>query len=129
MNSAARRSIKMLAMDAWNFIAERKIQEAMEEGAFDQLEGMGEPLDLREDPFEDSSLRMAHRLLKNNGFAPAWIQESKEIEIESRLLRARTEVSIDDFRSRVDALNRRILAFNLKAPALSLHKQLFEISS
>src|ERR1700722_13489284 len=63
----------MLAMDAWNFIAERKIREAMEEGGFDQLEGMGEPRDLREDPFEDSSLRMAHRLLKNNGFAPAWI--------------------------------------------------------
>ena len=116
-------------MDAWNFIAERKIQEAMEEGAFDQLEGMGEPLDLREDPFEDSSLRMAHRLLKNNGFAPAWIQESKEIEIELRRLRAQPEVSIDDFRGRVDALNRRILAFNLKAPALSLHKRLFEISS
>ena len=115
-------------MDAWNFIAERKIREAMEEGGFDELEGMGEPLDLREDPFEDSSLRMAHRLLKNNGFAPAWIQESKEIEIELCRLRAQTEVSIDDFRNRADALNHQILAFNLKAPALSLHKQLFEIS-
>ena len=119
----------MSAMDAWNFIAERKIREAMEEGAFEQLEGMGEPLDLQENPFEDSSLRMAHRLLKNNGFAPAWIEESREIEIESRRLRAPNEISIDDFRSRVAALNRRILAFNLKAPALSLHKRLIEIGS
>jgi DnaJ homolog subfamily C member 28 len=43
----------------------------MDEGAFDRLEGTGEPLDLRENPFENPSLRMAHRLLRNNGFAPA----------------------------------------------------------
>jgi DnaJ-like protein len=116
-------------MDEWNFIAERKIREAMAEGAFDHLEGTGEPLDLQEDPFEDRSLRMAHRLLKNNGFAPAWIEESKEIEAESRRLRDQIDVSMVDFRSRVAALNRRILAFNLKAPALSLHKRLFEIDS
>ena len=114
-------------MDPWNFIAERKIREAMEEGAFDHLEGTGEPLDLSENPFEDPSLRMAHRLLKNNGFVPAWIEESREIEVESRRLRAHTRDPIDDFHSRVAALNRRILAFNLKAPASSLHKRLFDI--
>jgi hypothetical protein len=59
-------------VDDWHFIAERKIREAMQEGAFDRLEGKGEPLDLSENPYEDPSLRMAHRLLKNNGFAPAW---------------------------------------------------------
>ena|ERR1700693_4987632 len=116
-------------MDAWHFIAERKIREAMEEGAFDRLEGAGEPLDLREDPFEDPSLRMAHRLLKNNGFAPAWIEESREIEAEARRLRAQQGLSSGDFRARVAALNRRILAFNLTAPALSLHKRPFEIDS
>lgn len=57
-------------MDEWHFIAERKIREAMEEGAFEQLEGEGRPLDLEVNPFEDPSLRMAHRLLRNNGFAP-----------------------------------------------------------
>jgi hypothetical protein len=112
-------------MDAWNLIAERKIREAMEEGAFDHLEGTGQPLDLRENPYEDPSLRMAHRLLRNNGFVPAWIEESREIEIESDRLRAQADISRDDYRTRVAALNRRILAFNLKAPALSLHKCLF----
>jgi hypothetical protein len=116
-------------MDAWHFIAERKIREGMEEGAFDHLEGAGKPLDLRENPFEDPLDRMAHRLLKNNGFAPAWIEEAKEIEAESCRLRARDKASTDDFRSRVAALNRRIVAFNLKAPALSLHKRLFETGS
>jgi hypothetical protein len=66
-------------------------------------------------------------LLKNNGFAPEWIEEAKEIEGESRRLRARGEATTDDLRSRVASLNRRILAFNLKAPASSLHKRLFDI--
>jgi len=116
-------------MDQWHFIAERKIREAMEEGVFDHLEGAGQPLDLTENPFEDPSLRMAHRLLKNNGFAPAWVEEAKEIEAESRRLRASDEDSSEALQTRVAALNRRILAFNLKAPAASLHKRLFESRS
>ncbi len=98
----------------------------MQEGAFEHLDGEGEPLVLEENPFEDPSLRMAHRLLKNNGFAPAWIEESKDIDLEIQRLRAEADVASEDFRNRVAALNRRILAFNLKAPATSLHKRLFE---
>jgi hypothetical protein len=112
-------------MDEWNFIAERKIQEAMEEGAFDCLEGAGKPLNLDDNPFEDPSERMAHRLLKNNGFAPAWIEEAREIEAEANRLRREGESSNRDLRFRVAALNRRIVAFNLKAPAPGLHKRLF----
>lgn len=116
-------------MDEWYFIAERKIREAMEEGAFDDLEGAGKPLDLRENPFEDPSDRMAYRLLKNNGFGPAWIEESKEIEGEIRRLRAEGEFPRDDFRRRVAALNRKILSFNLKAPSISVHKRPLEFGS
>ena len=114
-------------MDEWHFIAERKIREAMEEGAFDHLEGTGKPLNLEEDPFEDASLRMAHRLLRNNGFAPAWIEEAREIEAETRRLRARRDVSSGDFRSSAAALNRRIEAFNLKAPSPVPHKRMFDL--
>jgi hypothetical protein len=71
---------------------------------------------------------MAHRLLKNNGFAPAWIEKAKDIEAESNYLRAQAPVQPRDLQTRVDALNRRIVAFNLKVPALSLQKRLFEIS-
>jgi len=116
-------------MDEWHFIAERKIREAIEEGAFDHLEGEGKPLDLSENPFEDPSDRLANRLLKNNGFAPDWIEEAKEIAAESRRLRASSELMTDDLRSRMASLNRRILAYNLKAPMSSLHKHFFEIDS
>ena len=124
-----RSRVKLITMDAWHFIAERKIREAMEEGAFDHLEGAGKPLDLRENPFEDASDRMAHRLLKNNGFAPAWIEEAKEIDAELHRLRAEGKVSTDDFRRRVVALNGRILSFNLKAPAISVQRLPFVIGS
>jgi hypothetical protein len=109
-------------VDEWHFIAERKIREAMEEGAFDRLQGAGKPLDLTEDPFVPPSLRMAHRLLKNNGLAPAWMEEAKEIEAETRRLHARNAAHSTDYRDRITALNRRILSFNLKAPSTNLHK-------
>ena len=110
-------------MDVWNLVAERKIREAMEEGAFDHLDGTGQPLDLAENPFEDPSQRMAHRILKNNGIAPAWILESKAIEQElSRLEADRDRLAPADFRDRVAALNRRIADFNLTVPVDSLQK-------
>jgi hypothetical protein len=104
-------------MDIWNLIAERKIREAMDEGQFDHLEGTGAPIRLEENPYEDPAQRMAHRLLRNNGFAPAWIEEGKEIDAEVGRLRAdRNRLGEDEFRRRVGALNRRIEIYNLKTP-------------
>ena len=104
-------------MDIWNLIAERKIQEAMEEGAFDHLEGTGRPLPLDDNPYEDPAQRMAHRILRNNGFAPTWIEEAKEIDAALRRLESgRARCSDAEYRRRIAALNRRIEAYNLKTP-------------
>ena len=120
-------------MDKWENIAERKIREAMAEGAFDNLKGKGQPLDLEEDPYEDPSMRMAHRLLRNNGFAPAWIEEAKDlehaIEVTRRdMARALTGRGTEErqrifgrFRGQVAEINRRILAHNLKTPSTQFH--------
>ena len=110
-------------MDKWENIAERKIREAMEEGAFDNLTGKGQPLNLEEDPFEDPSLRMAHRLLRNNGFAPAWVEEGKDLEREIDLARKGLAAtgSLDLFRERIAGINRRILVRNLKTPSAVFH--------
>ena len=110
-------------MDAWNTIAERKIREAMEEGVFDNLNGKGRPLDLEEDPYEDPSLRMAHRLLRNNGFAPAWVEERKELQRDIDVARRDFARNGDRerFRERIAAINRRILTCNLKTPSAAFH--------
>ncbi len=55
-------------------IAERKIQEAIDEGVFDNLPGKGQPLNLEEDAHIPAHLRIAARVLKNADVAPEWIQ-------------------------------------------------------
>jgi len=110
-------------MDVWNLIAERKIREAMEEGAFDRLEGAVRPISLEENPYEDPAQRMAHRLLRNNGFAPAWILESKDLDGDIAWLRTIAgRLDHPELERRITALNRRIEAFNLKAPFAGVQK-------
>ena len=115
-------------MDEWENIAERKIREAMAEGAFDNLAGMGRPLNLDENPYEDPSLRMAHRLLRNNGFAPAWVEEGKELEREIELAcrQLAAKQAPERFRQQIAAINRRILDRNLKTPSAVFHMRLVD---
>src|SRR5262245_28876880 len=69
-------------MNPWESLIDRKIREAIEAGEFDNLDGAGQPLDLSENPYEDPDWRTAHRLLRNAGFAPSWIEERKDIDAE-----------------------------------------------
>jgi hypothetical protein len=52
----------MLALE---WIAERKIEEAVSRGELDRLPDAGRPLDLYEDPLVPPEMRMAKRILKN----------------------------------------------------------------
>ncbi|MCC6394874.1 MAG: DUF1992 domain-containing protein [Bryobacterales bacterium] len=118
-------------MDIAALIAERKIQEAMEEGLFENLAGKGRELDLSENPFETPEARMGNRLLRNNGFVPAWVAESKDIdEAREQLLREREAAAGDPWTvaslaPRIAALNRRITLFNMKAPGPGQQKAPF----
>lgn len=125
-------------MSHWESLVERKIREALEQCEFDNLPGKGRPVDTSENPFEDPELRMAHRLLRNAGFAPGWIEERKDIDAElesARTLLARAhriyretlpvtdsansswQHRLADFRKRVAELNKRIQVHNLQVPA------------
>jgi hypothetical protein len=77
--------------DKWESIVDRKIREAIEAGAFDNLPNRGQPILLEVNPFEDPSLWMAHHLLRTNGFAPAWIEEARDIENCAAKLRLRLQ--------------------------------------
>ena len=58
--------------NAFRRLADRRIEEAMREGKFDNLPGKGLPLDLEPMPAEENA-RMtwwALRILKNNNFTP-----------------------------------------------------------
>lgn len=120
---------------------EEAIQKAMEEGAFDNLRGAGKPLPTYNNPFEDPTMRMANRIMKENDILPEWIEERKSIqaaleEIRGKLARAWQEYQnqrrnpllpfktweqvATPWHERLVALNRRIFDFNLKAPTLSV---------
>jgi hypothetical protein len=112
---------KLKHVDIWNVIAERKIQEAMEEGAFDHLEGTGQPFTEEINPYEDPSERLANRILKNAGITPDWITEGREIDRQVAGLDALpSEVRLQ----RIAELNRRIAMFNLKTPVSSTQRSL-----
>lgn len=131
-------------MDKFESLVDKLIRESIERGEFEDLSGKGEPVDLRENPFEDPDVRTAHRLLRNAGFAPAWVEERKDID--TRLHEARTMLqrardlyrdeipggarwqrAVREFRELVAELNQRIRMYNLKAPSTVFHRKVFDI--
>jgi DnaJ homolog subfamily C member 28 len=133
-------------MGHWESSVEKQIRKAMEEGAFDDLPGKGKPIDLSENPFADPDLRTVHRLLRDAGFAPAFIEERKAIDAalegeQTTLARAwnlRQRAShtygeaswlraLDAFRERVSELNQRIRLHNLKVPAAAFQRKLIDV--
>jgi hypothetical protein len=72
-------------------IADRKIQEAIEEGLFDDLPGKGQPLDLDDDPATPAHLRLANRILKNANVLPDWVQ----IDVDIRKTREECKAVFD----------------------------------
>jgi hypothetical protein len=72
-------------------IADRKIRDAQEEGAFDNLPGKGQPLNLDFDPRVPPELRAAYRMMKDAQLLPDWIQLDKEIRQRQAQWDARVE--------------------------------------
>lgn len=129
-------------MNRLETLVEKKIREAIERGEFDNLPGSGKPVDLTENPFEDPDLRTVHKLLRDAGFAPAWIEERKAIEAElaeartilsraSKLFNKKSKKSgwervTREFREKISELNDRIKLYNLKTPATVFHRSLID---
>lgn len=76
----------MSNLDFMGRIAEGKIQEAIEEGKFDNLPGNGKPIVFDEDPLTPPHLRMMNRILRNANVLPEWMQIYRDIESEQRQL-------------------------------------------
>ena len=67
-------------------IAERKIQEAIDNGEFENLPGKGNPLKFDKEPRMPDSCRTSYKLLKNAGVLPEEMQLKKEIYSIQELL-------------------------------------------
>ena len=67
-------------MSSTEDLVEQQILKAQEKGEFDNLSGAGQRLNLEENPLQPPELRMPFKILKDNGFAPFWIELGKEID-------------------------------------------------
>jgi hypothetical protein len=118
---------------AWESLVERQIREAMEAGAFDDLPHQGVPLPL-EDDSASGDRAMAHRMLRDAGMAPPWIETDKEV----RALLARRDLLLDrasrvsplarhglrrEFLGLLEAADRAILRLNGEAPTDRQHRR------
>ncbi len=123
----------------WESLVERQIREAMDAGAFEELPFVGERLPI-EDDTAAGEWAMAHRMLKNAGAAPPWIESDKEArrhlaEIDRFLDQARRTSPISrgklrkDFRDAVAAANRAIERVNAEAPTDRQHRRLLDPES
>jgi hypothetical protein len=72
-------------------IAERRIQEGIEAGAFNNLEGEGKPLHIEDNPFVPKDLRAAFKVLENSGYAPDWMTVAQEIDADLATIRRRAD--------------------------------------
>ena len=74
-------------------LADKRIEDAMKEGKFDNLAGAGQPLDLEPMPAEENARLMwwALRILKNNDFTPEEIRWRKAIDHLKSHLASATE--------------------------------------
>lgn len=98
-------------MDIFSKIAERRIQEAIQNGDFDNLKGKGKPLTFEDETFIPEDLRMAYRILKNYGCVPP------ELELRNEIINLSTLINtLDDDKERLKRLrelNFKILRFNI----------------
>lgn len=132
---------------SWGDFIEQQIREAMDRGDFDNLPGRGKPQEFAQTN-GDPSLEMANKIVRDAGFVPAWLDLEKEIdhqqhEAEKAVLRswrwretnrgdaiedprwveAEWRKARDLYAQRLEAINARILSYNLLLPPPLLHKQ------
>ena len=106
-------------------MVERKIQEAMERGEFDNLPGQGKPLLLEEDSHIPEELRVAYKILKNADCLPPELETKKEIRQMEDLL-----ANIPDEKERyklIKKINFMIMRLNMmgKRSPLFEEKQIY----
>ena len=133
---AQERQKRPKTMKEWRSLVEERIQAAIEEGRFDNLPGQGKPLDRQRLIETDPAMDLANGLMKNNGFAPEWVD--RDLLIRRDLEKVREQLrsawrfyqpdpetnpgwqqAVKRLAADLDKLNRQIDDYNLIVPILS----------
>ena len=104
-------------------LAERRIEEAMREGKFDNLAGAGKPLDLEPMP-ADENARMTWwmlRILKGNDFTPEEVRWRRQIDgLKEQLESATTEQRVEVLVKTINGIVRQINTMGTNAINLAV---------
>jgi hypothetical protein len=104
-------------------LADRRIEDAMKEGKFDNLQGAGKPLELEPMP-ADENARMtwwALRMLRQNDFTPHEVQWRKQIDkLKEAIDRLRDDSKLALLVERVNDLVRRLNTLGTNAIRLPI---------
>jgi hypothetical protein len=130
----------------WSEVMDELFEEAMRDGAFEDLPGWGKPLKLSRNPFAPEE-ELAYQLLKDNNYTLPWIAERNEAyslierfreevgpawrryQAEYRVAQGETirmslslgwREQLARWQEQIDKLNRLIAQANLKQPANQL---------
>lgn len=71
-----------------DLLVERRIEEAISRGEFNDLPGSGRPLELDDDALVPEELRVAYRILRNAGYVPPEVGELRQIAALEKLVHA-----------------------------------------
>lgn len=117
-------------------LIDEQIRDAMRKGEFDDLPGAGKPLKLDDDAHTPDSLRMAHKILRDNDLAPDWMVQGRELDAQrdklvadaKRLARAKPgSAALAVLQDAAKQYNRQVLSYNLKVPRGVVHKRHFDL--
>jgi hypothetical protein len=104
-------------------LAERRIETAMEEGKFRNIEGMGKPLDLEPLPADEKARMMwwALRILKQNDVIPDEVRWRKAVEaLRAKIPGVKSEPALDVLVHQINDLIRKLNTLGTNALPVNL---------
>jgi hypothetical protein len=113
-------------------LAEKRIEDAMAEGKFDNLPGAGKPMDLEPMPADENARLMwwALRIMRSNNVTPDEVQWRKSVDkLKFELSRATDESRVKTLVAQINALVHKINtlgtnAINIAMTGVDLEEEL-----
>jgi hypothetical protein len=113
-------------------LAEKRIEDAMAEGKFDNLPGAGKPMDLEPMPADENARLMwwALRIMRSNNVTPDEVQWRKSVDtLKFELSRATDESRVKTLVAQINALVNKINtlgtnAINIAMTGVDLEEEL-----
>lgn len=117
-------------MSKFDRIVEESIKKAIEEGEFDNLQGIGKPIKWNDNPYSSEEMKLVEEIFKKNEISYPWIEKRKEIEnmIEGmkQIIKSQKSLSAPDeleLTEQINLINKKIFDYNLSVPVARLQRR------